>query len=203
MKIGARELRKIRGSLILLALVSAVGAASVFFVNQQKQQATAAVAQARSLRAQAEMRLNQVSNEEQEIKAKTALFRKMQERGMIGEERRLEWVELIREQRDRHRLFEIDYEISPQQKLGDAAVGGYQFRSSLLTLRAPLLHEEDLLRLLDGLQQNAQALVVPRHCALNRQKTGSDRSSLAAQLHAECALQWITLREPRQPGETP
>lgn len=196
MKIGAHELGKLRGSLILLGLLGATTAAAVFFVLKQKQQATTAVAQAQSQRAQAEKRLTQASREEQEIKAGAAIFRNMQARGMIGEERRLEWVEIIREQHDRHRLFEIDYEFSPQQELGDDSTGGFQFRASILRLQMPLLHEEDLLRLLDGVTQAAPALVVPRHCRLVRRPGEADRrNGPAAQLHADCMLQWVTLRD--------
>jgi hypothetical protein len=51
-------------------------------------------------RSEADGKLKRVRDEESEIKQKSILFNKLQERGMIGEEQRLEWVELLKDIRD-------------------------------------------------------------------------------------------------------
>lgn len=60
-------------------------------------------------------KLKQVRNEESEIKQKSAVFNTLQTRGMIGEEQRLEWIELLKDIRDTRRLIDLQYEIAPQR----------------------------------------------------------------------------------------
>lgn len=193
MKLDAADIRKIRGSLALCLLLIAGGAGALILVEKQKLLAGAELARAEKARAQAQTRLRQVSDEEQEVKQRSAQFQLLLGRGIIGEERRLDWIELLREIRERHRLFEIDYEIAPQQKLGDDAAGGYEFRTSTMKVQVPLLHEEDLLRLIADLQVEAPALLVPRQCRLDRRPPSSAPSARQANLEATCTLQWITI----------
>lgn len=199
MKLGAREIRKIGGSLAVLALVAAIAAAAGFAASRERRAARADLVAATALRNDAQARLRMASSEEQEIKQKAALFQALQARGIIGDERRLDWVELLREVRERHRLFAATYEISPQQKIDSA--GGFDFRTSTMRLQLPLLHEEDLLRLFADVQQQASALIVPAECAVSRLPRGGDRDAagLPPQLRAECSLRWITVA-PSKPG---
>lgn len=199
MTIGARELRQLRRSLFLLALASAIGGTAVVLVVAEMHRKTGAVGEANRQRLHAEARLHQASSEEKELRTRSEIFERMRTRGMVGEERRLEWMELIRDQRTRHRLFEIDYEMSPQQKLGDPAAG-YQFRGSLVRLQLPLLHEDDLLRLLDGIGRVAPAQVLPRHCELSRRNPTGQRAGLQPELQADCTLLWVTLSEAADTG---
>ena len=55
-----------------------------------------------------------------------------------------------------------------------------------------LLHEEDLLNFITRLQREAKAMVLVRNCKVTRLPSGN--SADAAQLLADCAMEWVTLR---------
>lgn len=151
--------------------------------------------QAESRKATADSRLRQVRDEEQEIKAKAALFRQMEARRIVGPEQRLAWVEAINGVVERRKLFPIDYEITPQQSLGSPA-GPFQFGVSSMQFRLPLLHENDLTGFISELRQRAPAVVQVERCRMTRAGGAAGNASDAG-LSGECSLRWITLQDTR------
>ncbi len=197
MKLTAADWRKLRLSLVIFVLFCLGGAALVLFSLEQQQQARRLLATAQGHNAQAQARLKQVREEESEIKLKAALFSNLAARGVIGEEQRLDWVELLRDIRNNRRLLDIQYEFSPQQPLGNGQ-GPWSFQVSSMRLQLQLLHEEDLLNVLADLRNTAKALVLVRSCEVSRQPHPPGESQgLHANLKAQCLLDWITLRGPQ------
>lgn len=181
------------GLALLLAL--ALSLVAWHFMRDSARQADAAEQAAEHLRKQAA----RLQSEEQDMRAKIARYMAIEARGMIGNEHRLDWVELMRAiQRDR-KLLGLEYEIQPRQPLaGNAAAGngtGYIFMNSAMKVQLPLLHEEDLLHFLGDVHAGAAAFTRLRSCKLQRNSTGSapENAGLRAQLGAECQLDWITL----------
>lgn len=201
MKLGAQDFPRLQWSLLAAALMLALGVAAVYFSTNAMQTATRERAAAHAKWRETDGKLKQVRNEESEIRHKAAIFNTLQTRGMIGEEQRLEWVELLKDIRDTRRLIDLQYEIAPQRKLDTATGNGFAFYSSTMTLQLKLLHEEDLTRLLDDLRQRARALIQVKRCDVARLpfNTGNNPS---APLQADCQIDWITLRESTaEPGK--
>ena len=145
---------------------------------------------------QIEQRLRQVRTEETDIKERTQILQRLQSAGIAGEEKRLDWMEMLRDTQRNLRLPGMKYEFGARTALdgnGGANIGWY---SSPLKIQFRLLHEEDLLNSLARIQQNAQALVIVRACKLSPlPEQGNGRSSMAL-LGAECDMQWLTVRQP-------
>lgn len=144
-----------------------------------------------------EQRLRQVRTEEQEIKERALIFQRLQQSGIAGEERRLEWTELLRALQNQLRIPGLVYEFGVRKPL-DNDGGPYAYFASPMRMQLRLVHEEDLLRFLDRLQREAQALVLIRSCTLAPLSSrgigsGSIDSGDLAQLGAECDLRWITV----------
>ncbi len=197
MKLTAADWRKLRLSLVIFVLFCLGGAVLVLFSLEQQQQARRLLATAQAHNAQAQARLKQVREEESEIKLKAALFSNLAARGVIGEEQRLDWVELLRDIRNNRRLLDIQYEFSPQQPLGNGQ-GPWSFQVSSMRLQLQLLHEEDLLNILADLRNTAKAQVLVRSCEVSRQpRPPGESQGLHANLKAQCLLDWITLRGPQ------
>ncbi len=195
MKLGAQDFPKLQWSLLAATLMLALGAAAVYFSLNAMQSAMRDRAAAQTAWKEFDGKLKQVRNEESEIKQKSAVFNTLQTRGMIGEEQRLEWIELLKDIRDTRRLIDLQYEIAPQRKLDAEAGSGFAFYSSTMRLQLKLLHEEDLTRLLDDLHNRARALIQVKSCGVTRLPAGAGGNSPAAQLQADCRIDWITLRE--------
>lgn len=194
------DLKRIGPSLAAAILMAGVGAGIVFTSTQQLQAEKKSHASAQARRAEELNRLARVRDEEQEIKQKIARYNTLAARGIIGDEKRLDWVEHIRRIRDDRQLYDIEYEIAPQQPIDTtilpAGGGRFEFRSSGMRMKLPLLHEYDLLNFLDGLGAAAPAYLRARECSVARLPRDPGRKGgPAPQLSAECTIDWITVRD--------
>ena len=195
MKLGPQDFPRLQWSLLAATLMLALGATAVYFAVNAMQTATRERAAAQATWKETDSKLKQVRNEENEIKHKAAIFKALQTRGMIGEEQRLEWVELLKDIRDKRRLIDLVYEIEPQRPLDVAPGAGFTFNVSPMKVQLKLLHEEDLTRFLGDLNEQARALIQVRYCKVTRQPQGQAGTSGQANLLAECRIDWVTLRE--------
>jgi hypothetical protein len=196
MKFLRSDYRKIQASLWVALLMIAIGAAALYYSHSARTRAELARDLVMAQRQESDGKLKQVRDEEIEIKQKSILFTRLQERGIIGPEQRLEWVELLKEIRDKRRLIDLQYEIAPQRLLDGNPTGSYAFHSSAMKLQLRLLHEEDLTRLIGDLRSQAKALIRVRSCDVARLPASADeRSGRRANLSAECEIDWLTLRE--------
>ncbi|MES2771068.1 MAG: hypothetical protein V4623_03670 [Pseudomonadota bacterium] len=196
MKLSRADLSSMRLSFFGFFAVLLFGLVSSFFLFGQKNIALSLEQAAASERSEQVGRLKQVRDEEKEIKQKSAAFGTLVQRGVVGEEQRLEWVELLKEIRDQRRLIDLQYEFLPQRVLDVGVENKILFYASTMNLKVQLLHEEDLTRLLADLRARAQALIQIKQCNISRlNATDAERASHAAQLQASCQIDWITLRE--------
>ncbi|MBT9517590.1 MAG: hypothetical protein IV112_12960 [Methyloversatilis discipulorum] len=191
------DLRRAGASALLALAMALAGAAAVWASTRLAGDVRQAHERALAARTEAQRALAGARAEEAEIAAKIDRFRHLVERGAVGTEQRLAWVELIRDARARHHLGAVDYEFSPQRPLdpliAPADADQLEAAGSTLRIRMPLLHEGQLIALLDDLAFNASAVVRVRECSVTRAAIASD----AEQLVADCLLDWITFR-PRQ-----
>ena len=195
MKFLPGDLKKLQISLLVCLLMIVMGAAVVFFANGATRSAQHERVTAQAQRNDYVGKLQRVSSEESEIKDKSALFQRLQKLCVIGEEQRLEWVELLKDIRDKRRLIDLVYEIEPQRPLDVAPGAGFTFNVSPMKVQLKLLHEEDLTRFLGDLNEQARALIQVRYCKVTRQPQGQAGTSGQANLLAECRIDWVTLRE--------
>ncbi len=189
------DLKSIRGSALLALAMAMAGVGALWASARLADEVSRGHAAALDARGKAQRGLASARAEEAEIAEKIDRFRHLVERGAIGSEQRLAWVELIRDARARHQLGALDYEFSPQRPLdptiAPSDAGQLEAASSALRLRLPLLHEGDLLSLIDDLAANASAVVRVRECSIAR-RIPADSSAEA--LQADCLLDWITFR---------
>lgn len=202
MKITGADLPRLQLGLLAALLMIAGGAGSVHLALKSIRDAQVAQASAQKQSNDVDAKLRQVRSEEAEIKQKSAVFNALEARGVIGEEQRLEWVELLKTIRERRRLLDLQYEIAPQRVLDPAPGSSLAFYASTMKLELKLLHEEDLTRLLDDLRQQARALIQIRSCKVWRLPRAAGESATNAQLQAACQIDWITLHQTPAAGST-
>jgi len=188
-----------------------VGLTLVAATSLSRQDADDGMQRAQRLRDAAHARYTQVDNEKRDIRNFQQRYVELRQRGLIGEERRLEWVDAIRQVQEDLQLPPLSYQIDPQQPVRlEAALdlGDYQLRGSRMRLHMELLHEMDLFDFLAGL--HARGFFAAQDCTLKRLATatqanagpgspaspgspGSPGSSPGATLGADCTLNWITM----------
>jgi hypothetical protein len=123
------------------------------------------------------------------------------DKGFVGEEKRIEWVDELRAQHKNHNLFDVKYNISQQEPYRPAFamnIGGFVLNRSVMKLDLDMLHEGDILQLVESLAEKNTATFVLRDCELTRLNLNSAQMSkqLIPNLHAQCELDWLTLHEP-------
>lgn len=195
MKLDITDFPKLRVSLLSAIIMIGLGVSAVLFSYQSAKAAQASRNAALTERNELEGKLSRVRSEENEIKQKSIVFNKLQTRGIIGDEQRLEWVELLKAIRDERRLLDLQYEFSPQRPLDATTAGGYTFFASSMRAQLKLLHEEDLTRFLNDLQERARALIHTKRCTITKSGSGRSESAPPIQLQAECLIDWVTLNE--------
>lgn len=121
-------------------------------------------------------------------------------KGFVGEERRIEWVDELREQHNEHKLFGIKYGISQQEEYKPTFIinlGGFVLHRSIMKIDLDMLHEGDILQLTESLASKNVAPFILRDCEITRlNAAGVLSNQLIANLHAKCELDWLTMHEP-------
>lgn len=189
--------RELRGSwaLLVVAIVAAAGLAvgGKLFLEHDKRQR---LSSSRQLQ-EAQARLDVARRERDNLNESADIFRTLVARGLLQSERRLEMVELLNGLRARHELFGLDYEISPQRPLqfpGGRVFPAVDVLASRVKLRMRALHEGDVVGVIEGLAQSRQGFYPFDRCALRRVEVLSP-DAIQPRVEAECAFEWITLRE--------
>lgn len=203
MKLESADLLRLRWSVIASLLLILAGAGVVMMARDALDLARREAAAATAQRREVNDRLSRATDEEHEIRQKIGRYQEIVALGHIGQEQRLAWVEEISRSKAQRKLLDLEYEILPQKPAdgilapAGPVTGTLEFVSSTMKLRMQLLHEDDLLGFLADLRANIRALLHVRDCAIERiPRTGGEKAN-SAQLHAECTLEWVTLKERR------
>ena len=201
MKLDAKDFKRLQWAIAFLVLMGAVGGGSVWTALQMKKSGEVAFKDATAARSDIQTKLARARDEQAELRAKIDSYQALQARGYIGPERRLDWIEAIARIKVARRIFSLDYEFTPQRPAesailpGGPTAGGLQFMSSQMRLQAQLLHEAELISLIEDIRDAVRALIQIRSCTIQRIPSSATERSNSAQIKAECTLEWITLKE--------
>jgi hypothetical protein len=197
MKLGARDLKRLRLPVAACVALALAGVACYFAADDYLQDTKKLGASASAQRAEVQVRLASANEEEREIKANLQQYQALAARGIIGEEKRLDWVDTITAIKNERRLFNISYSIEPQKELdypGFGPGGGVNFMASRVKMEIQLLHEEDLLNFIDDLTRRGKSYLSARSCDVQRSDRGGSGTTLAPRLQAACVFDLITIR---------
>ena len=202
MKAADIEWSMLRGSLIGLAIALAVTAAMLAASYNFAKSAERAFNSAESERRTAEERYRKLDEQEMMIETYYPAFQGLEREGVIGEERRLQWVEALKQADENLKLPSLTYSITTQESYRPEfplADGAYKLFASQMKLDLGLLHGQDLLDLLRRLDDNAGGLYSVDSCTMTRrrQAPGSPKD---IHLNSTCQLYWYTIKKPGAQG---
>ena len=200
MKLEKQDWQRLQVTISLLVVV--VIAVIVLFALAQKftSEQEKAMQQQQNLLNSARQRYQSSGIEKQIMTEYLPQYQALINKGLVGEERRLEWVDELRKQHQLNKLFSIKYSIGLQEPYKPSFVtnlGGFVLNRSIMTLDLDMLHEEDILQLTEGLSSKTGEVFMLRDCEITRLNAGGALSNqLIPNQHAKCELDWLTLREP-------
>ncbi|WP_342114850.1 hypothetical protein [Pseudoduganella sp. OTU4001] len=194
--IQLRDFSLVRNAVLVFLATLAVSLLAVSLSMWQLRQARFDEAAQLLERDGARSRLAHAESEKEEIRLYQPQFVELRRRGLVGMERRLDWVEAIRQIQEQRRLLPLTYEIEVQQpyRLETALpTGDYALLGSRMALHMDLLHELDLLNFLADLRLAGTFAV--QDCSIRRAAAAASpiAGAVAPTLNADCTLNWLTL----------
>ncbi len=123
-------------------------------------------------------------------------FVKLYNQGIIGHEKRLNWIEALRQAGENVKLPLLTYSINSQEEhIPEYSINysGYTLYRSSMELNLGLLHEGDLFKLLDYLNQSAEGIYTLSECTFRMNGNKIQFEKDHANISASCLLHWITI----------
>ncbi len=125
------------------------------------------------------------------------LYREYKSSGVVGEERRLSWIESLESTNEVLRLPTLTYSLRPQEEFkrpGFKLQRGVSVMSSPMELSIGMLHEEDLFALLEGLHLSIDNLFTVDSCSIRRKSAvATSLETRRENLRSECTIRWVTI----------
>ena len=155
---------------------------------------------ARSELAAAARKYRNASDDQAVYEQYAARFREMAERGWIGAEQRLIWIEALQRINGDLGLPTLKYQIARREPASlppgaGVDAGRLQLYRTRMELTVGALHEGDLLSVLDGLAERGKGLMAVERCRLERAAAAGEvrLAADATNVRARCTLDWYTL----------
>jgi len=199
MSFSRKDWKRLRNPLLGLGFVLVLVGLLAYYSNAYHSKQGIALKQQQEALNQARQKYLLSGQEREMIVKYLPMYQSLIVRGFIGEEQRIEWIEKLRQIHLQNKLFSIEYHIGQQEKVTPSYLsnlGQFTLYQSTMKLNMSLLHEGDILTLLDGLQEQAAPYIV-RECELVRPVSAKINTKvLASNVESSCELDWLTLRDP-------
>jgi hypothetical protein len=194
-------LEQLKWAILGALLLACLGVTAALHGNTRQQEAARVFAMDDAAFRQSKQRLDSVYAERREIDDYLPRFTTLQSLGALGNENRLEWIERITSIRAELALPRLVYTIEPRQanQQLQQPVAGLAFETSRMKLDFALVHEGDLLRLIDRLRAPAMGIFELRSCTLSRSQAAmaaggaSTGAAFEGNLEGSCEFDWISL----------
>ena len=200
MSLTPQDWRKLRYPIIGLGAALILVGLLVSFADQYRTKNETALQTQQNLLNQARQKFQSSGFEKETIMQYLPAYNDMLASGFIGEERRIEWIETLRDIHAKYKLFSIDYSIGLQENYKPSFMpnlGNFRLNRSIMNLKLDMLHEGDMLAIIDGLKEQTTPFLV-RDCEIKR-PIGAlvNVKNVAANMQASCEIDWLTLRDPQ------
>ena len=187
---------------VAFVMLLAAGLALLWTARHTLAQQHRKLAAAQADRRHVTERLQRIAHEEREVRDHAELYQRLKDLWILGDERRLEWVEALKRIRAKRELLDLRYQVERQKVLKTlpGSPAGLELRSSSMNVELALLHEGDLLRFLADLRTSGNAYYSVRQCTITRVGPAPSTGSIAPRLRGICQIDLITLSEGKAGG---
>lgn len=135
--------------------------------------------------------------EEQLIREYLPEFMEFYYRGIFGRERRLDWIETLKVAGEVIDIPSLRYEISSQSEYQQPLpvnMGRFKLYSSTMRISMDMLHEGDLLRLLEALNRMQSGLYTVSDCTFTQRGAITVDTINRGNITSTCNLHWFNLK---------
>ena len=178
----------------LLIAGSMIGASHYFSSEMEKQ-----FKQNKQLFQSITTRYLDIDREEQLLLDYYPRFVSLYNDGIIGKEKRLNWIEALRQSGESINVPSLRYSIESQAEYSpsyNVDYNGFKLYSSQMQLVLGLLHEGDLFNLLTELTKNAKGFFTINECMIRSKGNEIIFEKDTVNVDTVCTMQWITINLP-------
>ncbi|TSA49166.1 MAG: hypothetical protein D4R48_03930 [Nitrosomonadales bacterium] len=198
MKLDRQDVRALQLPLMLFGAVLAISVLMIWYTDARQTETAQALQAQKAMLNQARQRYFSSGAEREAIIKYLPPYRQLIQQGLIGEERRIEWIDNMRAVNQQYKLFGVSYTIGAQENYKPPMQlnpGPFSLHRSAIKIDLPLLHENDLLILLNAMSADHPASLMARDCVIKRLEV-AEKYKLIPYLHAGCELDLVTISEP-------
>ena len=186
----------LRNSVVAFVISLLIAGGSYFAVSIAMQSARAGAANAQGTFDQVSQSVQQIAQEEATVVRYIGRYREMEREGVVSQEDRLAFLETFGDIRNANDLFAVNIQMGEQVSNpleydpNDLSPGEpVALRFTPVEFGMPLLHEEDLTRLLDSLLVG-NGLILPISCSMRVNNLSQvSFTQLGEHLQSDCTLQ--------------
>jgi hypothetical protein len=193
--------RFLTDALIALAVCGAISALMIWYSLYFKQHYQKSYEYHHSEFRENSQRYLSVDDDERIIRENYGNFIELYNKGVLGRENRLNWLETLRAAGDSIKMPGLRFQVSSQEAikppyLNDVSTGSFQVFSSRMHLDMGLLHEYDFSALLNDLDKQAAGMYSVSSCSFARKGGEFVLDPKVANIAASCDLDWYTVNLP-------
>lgn len=196
MNISRSDFLMMRWNILAVCISTLISAAILYSSNEYTSSTQINRRNAQNLLNEARNRLATALQDQESMARYASEYGALIEQNIIGDDRRLDWMEGLEKIRQKRLVADFRYSITPQKRyLPPLPIdsGNFDIRYSEMKLQFDLLHEQQLLDFFDALRTNIKGRYQLEGCTLQRGSAGDEVKAVPAQLKAECIGGWITL----------
>lgn len=207
MTFSKSDLSLMRWDLIAICASVLISAAILFGGEQYAKESRKALRDAQAQFNAAHNSLTDARDDQENMAAYSDEYALLQQYNIIGDDRRLDWIEGLKNLRQQNLVADFRYTIVPQRLYTPQPPidsGNFDIRYSEMNLSFNLLHEGQLLEFLDALRNRVKGWYQLEGCTLLRTASANEGEEVATpnaltNLTAECKGGWITLKNRNDP----
>tara|TARA_R110000782_G_scaffold166718_9_gene258642 strand:- start:598 stop:1218 length:621 start_codon:yes stop_codon:yes gene_type:complete len=186
----------LRGSIILFCICLTVGGGLIGGAYYFNSKLSKELKQNKSIFQSISQRYLDVDQEEKLLHEYVPQFVALYDKGVIGPEKRLNWIEALRQSGEDIKLPGLRYSLDSQEVYTpeyEINYNGFALYSSTMELNLGLLHEGDLFELLKYIDRHAAGSYTISECTFRMNGNEIKMNKEQANISADCLLHWITI----------
>ena len=146
---------------------------------------------------EARNRLTMARQDQENLSAFSREYDTLEKNKIIGDDHRLDWMEVLEKLRNQNLVINFRYSIAPQKNYAPQPAidsGNFDIHYSEMKLQFDLLHEGQLLNFFAALRSQIKGRYQLEGCTLQRVADENAATATSTHLKAECNGGWITLK---------
>jgi hypothetical protein len=194
MKFSKSDFPLMRWSLGALCASALLSGVILYSSGRYEEQNNSSLLNAQRQLIDARKRMTEAHNDQDNLSVYSAEYGVLEDRDIIGDDHRLDWMEGLEKLRQQNLVVDFRYNIAPQKTYAPQPAidsGNFNIHYSEMKLQFDLLHEGQLLNFFAALRKQAKGHYQIEGCKLQRSGTEADST---VNIKAECSGGWITLK---------